>query len=38
MEPSTELCDAGTAELPKQDSRGAGPNLCFVEAHEQAEH
>lgn len=35
---STELKDAGTADLFTQISRGADMNLWFVEAHEQAEH
>ena len=35
---STELEDAGTADILTQISRGADMNLWFVEAHEQAEH
>ncbi len=35
---STELGDAGTADLFTQISRGADLNLWFVEAHEQAEN
>ncbi len=35
---STELEDAGTADLFTEVSRGADKNLWFVEAHEQAEH
>ena len=35
---STELGDAGTADLFTQVSRGADLNLWFVEAHEQSEN
>jgi len=35
---STELEDAGTADILTQISRGADMNLWFVEAHEQSEH
>lgn len=34
---STEIGDAGTADLLTQVSRGTDMNLWFVEAHEQAE-
>ena len=38
IELSTELGDAGTADLFTQVSRGADLNLWFVEAHEQSEN
>jgi starvation-inducible DNA-binding protein len=38
IELSTELGDAGTADIFTHVSRGADLNLWFVEAHEQAEH
>lgn len=38
VELSTEIGDAGTADLFTEISRGTDLNLWFVEAHEQAEH
>jgi starvation-inducible DNA-binding protein len=38
IDTSTQLKDAGTADIFTEVSRGSDMNLWFVEAHEQSEH